>query len=211
MIKEEIRSYFINLLPKYESIERFHPQVVDRAIERALAEFYNLVFLRSPLELQRYSKEFGYTTALTVSIEAGTGIYYTNYPTGVSIIPFPDKASGVRRISTIAQGGITFYPVDPREMDLLAGGSYADTVTSKIGYCARRTRIEYYNPSAVVIATGVRADLIIPFSDYLDTDDVMIPDLTGNEGSGFTDRVLQILSAVRPVELFENKTIETKE
>jgi hypothetical protein len=214
MIKQEIRSLVKNLLPKYKEIELFHDEVIDAGIEKALAEFYNIIFLRSPHELSRYTKEFGYTTALTLSLEAGTGLYYTEYPfmadgvTRVSTIPIPDRASGVRRVSTIVQGGVSFYPMDSREMDLIMAGSYTDYVTSKFGYCPRRTRIEFYNLSAAIIASGVRADLLIPFSKYEETDTVLVPELTGDQGTGFTDRVLQILSAIKPVELFENKSFE---
>jgi len=214
MIKSEIRSIIRNLLPKYEEIERFHDKIIDAAIEKALAEFYNIVFLRSPLELALYTKQFGYTTPLAVVQEAGTTLYYTEYPfmadgvTRVSTIPVPDKASGVRRISAIAQGGVSFYPMDAREMDLIMAGSYTDYVTSKFGYCARRTRIEYYNLSAAIIAAGVRCDLLIPFSKYEETDTVLVPELTGDDGAGFTDRVLKILSNVRPTELYENKQFE---
>jgi len=208
MIKQEIRSLIINLSPKYEETERHHPRVVDSVIEKVLAEFYNLVFLRSPLELQRHTKQFGYTVAIAVAYEAATQLYYSNLPTGIDIIPFPDKASGVRRISTPIQGGATFYPMDVREMDLIQSGSYVHTLTDKVGYATRRTRIEYYNMSAAIVTSGVRLDLIIPFSQFLDTDTVLVPELVNNDGQGFIDRALQVLSAVKPVELFENKTFE---
>ena len=217
MIKKEIRSVLKNLLPKYEEIERFHDNVIDACLEKALAEFYNIIFLRSPHELAMYTKSFGYSGAYIPVLEAGTNIYYVNYPlltdgvSRASIIPIPDKASGVRRVSTLAQGGITFYPMDSREMDLIQAGSYVDYVSTKIGYVPRRTRIEFWNMSAAVLATGLRLDLLIPFSQYDDTDTVMVPELTGDEGMGFTDRVLQILQNVKPVELLENKQFETKE
>jgi len=208
MIKSEIRSLIVNLLPKYEETERVHPRVVDAAVEKVLAEFYNLIFLRNPAELERYTKQFGYDTAIAVALEATTGLYYSNYPTGISIIPIPDKASGVRRISTPIQGGVSFYPMDAREMDLAQSGTYVHTISTKIGYVPRRTRIEYYKVSAAVVTSGVRADLLIPFSNYLDTDTVLVPELVNNEGVGFTDRVLQILGMVKPVELYENKQFE---
>jgi len=215
MTKEEIRSLIINLIPKYEEILRFHPRFVDSIIEKALAEFYNLVFLRNPLELALYTKQFGYTVPINVVIEAGTNLYYANYPTmadgvtNVTTVPVPDKASGCRRISTVAQGGVSFYPMDAREMDLIMAGSYVDYVTSKVGYCTRRTRVEFYNLSAV---TTCRMDLLIPFSKYEETDTVLVPELVNDQGLGFTDRVLQILERVPPVELLENKQLqETKE
>lgn len=218
MLKQELRSHITNLARgKYDEIQQVHPAVVDNMIEKALAEFYNLVFLRSPHELERYTKQFGYTTALPLLNEATTGLYYCLYPlmadgvTRVSTIPIPDKASGVRRISTMTQGGVSFYPMDAREMDLIMAGSYVNYVTSKTGYCPRRTRIEFYNPSAAVIASGVRADLIIPFSKYEDSDTVLVPELLNDQGLGLTDRVLQLLGYVRPAELNENKELtETK-
>jgi hypothetical protein len=208
MIKSELRSICKNLLPKYEEIVRFHDNVIDRGIEKALAEFYNLVFLRSPHELERYTKQF---YSIGIVLEAATGLYYADYPlmadgvTNVTTIAVPDKASGVRRISTNLQGGITFLPIDAREMDLLMAGSYVDTISMRIGYCPRRTRVEFYNISA---ATTCRMDLLIPFSKYEETDTVLVPELVNDQGQGFLDRVLQLLSNVKPVELNENKSLE---
>jgi hypothetical protein len=208
MQKQELRSICKNLLPKYEEIVRFHDNVIDRGIEKALAEFYNLVFLRSPHELERYTKQF---YSIGIVLEAATGLYYADYPlmadgiTNVTTIAVPDKASGVRRISTNLQGGITFLPIDAREMDLLMAGSYVDTISMRIGYCPRRTRVEFYNISA---ATTCRMDLLIPFSKYEETDTVLVPELVNDQGQGFLDRVLQLLSNVKPVELNENKSLE---
>jgi hypothetical protein len=219
MRKDELRSTIVNLLPKFEEVVRFHPRVVDAYIEKALAEYYNLVFLRNPLELQRYTKEFGYTVPIAVAYEAATHLYYSLYPyitgsTGdrVSIIPISDKSSGVRRISTIIQGGATFYPMDARELDLVQSGTFVSVATNKIGYVPRRTRVEYYDPNAVVtIATTVRFDLLIPFSQYLDSDTVLVPELVNDQGLGLVDRVLQMFEKISQVDLIENtETKETK-
>lgn len=204
MTKEEIRSLIWNLTKKYDVNMAFHPRVIDAAIEKVIAEFYNIVFMRSPLELARYTKEFGYTTAITVALEAATGLYYSSYPTGISIIPIPDKASGVRRVSAPTQAGVTFYPMDSREQDLVMAGSYVHTLRNKIGYIPRRTRIEYYNMTASVVATGVRCDLLIPFSNYADTDTVLIPEIVDEEGNGFVERVMKELEHVQPIDMNEN-------
>lgn len=204
MSKEEIRSLIYGLTKKYDVNIAFHPRFIDSAIEKVLAEFYNIVYLRSPLELQRYTKEFGYTTAITVTLEGATSIYYSDYPTGVSIVAVPDKASGVRRISTIIQGGATFYPMDARELDLVQSGTYVSTLKNKIGYVPRRTRIEYYNMTASIVTSGVRMDLLIPFSSYADTEIVLVPEIVDGEGNGFVERVMKELSHVQPVDLKEN-------
>jgi len=206
MTKEEIRSLVWNLTKKYDVNMAFHPRVIDAAIEKVIAEFYNIVFLRNPLELARYTKEFGYTTAIAVSLEAATGLYYSNYPTGISIIPIPDKLSGVRRVSAPTQAAITFYPMDSREQDLVMAGSYVHTLRNKIGYIPRRTRVEYYNVSASssIVTTGVRMDLLIPFSNYADTDTVLIPEIVDEEGNGFVERVMKELEHVQPIDMNEN-------
>ena len=202
MIKEEIRSSIKNLLPGLDKTNKYHPRVIDSAIEKVLAEMYNDVFKSDPLALQRYTKP--YTIAPNILLEAASGIYYVALP--AAIIPFPDKASGVRRVSTLVQGGMTFFPMDIREVDLVRSGSYSHTVTaigSKIGYVVTQTRIEFYNITAgdAVITTGVRADLIVPFSVYADTDTVLIPEVTDQQGNTFVDRVLKILGVIRPVDL----------
>ena len=198
MIKSEIRSIFRNLLPKQDKTNKWHDKVIDAAIEKVLSEIYNEVFFKNPTELQRYTKEYGYTTALVITSEATTGLYYTALP--AAIIPFPDKASGVRRISTPIQGGMMFFPIDAREMDYIKSGSYTDSVTSKIGYLVTPTRIEFYNVSGAVLTSGCRMDLIIPFSVYTDTDTVPIPEVARQDGQTFIDRVLRILGVVRPVD-----------
>jgi hypothetical protein len=149
-----------------------------------------------------------------VSTEAGTGIAYSTLPE--SIIPFQDKMSGVRRISTVAQGGITFFPMDAREIDLVSNGSFFDTLTTKIGYAVNQTRIEYYNMSAAVQAVGVRLDLIIPFSKYDENDEVKIPELTEILGTnyqkrseGFMERVMAILGVAAPVDLKDDNSGQT--
>jgi hypothetical protein len=179
---------------------------IDGAIEKALASLYEDVWKENPINLQRYTKGYGYVTPIVVSTEAGTGIKYSTLPE--SIHPFQDKSSGVRRVSTVAQGAVTFFPVDFREMDLIANGSFFSTVNTKIGYAVNQTRIEYYNMSGAVQATGVRMDLIIPFSKYAETDEVKIPEITQLTGTNyqkatetFVDRVLKIVGIVQPTDL----------
>jgi hypothetical protein len=211
MVKSEIRSLILNILPRFDKTGKYTPRFVDACIEKVLNGMYNDVFRADPLALQRYTKGFGYVTPLTISFEATSGLYYTNYPTGISIVPFTDKASGVRRVSTPIQGGFNFFPMDSREMDFI-NGSNIDLVTAKIGYAVTPTRVEFYKMSTSVIATGIRMDLIIPFSNYADTDVVLIPEEADAQGTTFIDKVLKILGAVQKVDLLDsNSDIETKQ
>jgi hypothetical protein len=136
-------------------------------------------------------------------IEEGTGIQYSTLPE--SILPFQDRASGVRRISTMVQGGFTFFPIDFREMDLISSGSYTKTVNTRVGYAVNQTRVEYYGMPSSIRTVGVRMDLIIPFSKYEEDDEVKIPEITDTRtGETFVDRAIKILGIVRPVDLLDN-------
>lgn len=199
MQKQEIRSLFRNLLPRLDKTAKWHPMVIDTAIERVLIEMYQELFAENPLALQRFTKQYGYGTALEVLLEAGTGLYYTTLP--AKIVPFRDKASGVRRVSTVVQGGLTFFPIDPREMDLILSGSNTNTMLGKIGYAVNSERVEYFNMLGGPLAAGVRMDLIVPFSEYDDDDEVLVPETKEEKGRNFTDRVLDILGVIRAVDL----------
>lgn len=210
MIKSEIRSLITNLLPKWDKSGKYHPKIIDAAIERVLGELYNESFKVSPHSLQRYTKGYGYTVPITVSVYGTT--FYSLVPE--KIIPFPDKASGVRRVGTPIVAGMTFFPIDAREIDLISGGSYSDTVTSKIGYRVTQTdgvlplthRVDFYNMTMPQAVTGVRMDLIIPFSAYTETENVLIPEIPDAQGRSFIDRVLGILGVIQPVDsLDDNK------
>jgi len=201
MTKQEIRSLVKNILPKFSQGSEYHSEVLDRAIEKVISQLYTETFLRDPHSLQRYVKRYGGGgTPVAVSYDGNATIYYSNYPTGINPIPIPDKASGVRRISTKAQTGTTFYPMDQREMDLIYNSINTSSVNNKIGYVVTQDRIEYYAMTAAIAAVGVRMDILVPFSDYADTDQVLIPEMPDSDGTSFTDMVLKILVVIQPQE-----------
>jgi hypothetical protein len=202
MRKDEIRSLVKNHLPKLDKTAKFHDRVIDACVEKVINQLYTEIFKEDPLSIAKFTKQYGYTIPLTVSLEANTNIYYTTLP--AMIVPIPDNASGVRRISTIAQGGFTFFPMDARGHDFILSGSYVNTITSKIGYLVNQTRIEYYHMSAAIQAVGVRADILVPFSVYADADTVLIPEITSKEGLPFVDMVIRVLMSLPPVDTLDN-------
>lgn len=211
MRKDEIRSLIFNLLPKYAKGAEFHKEVIDRAIEKVINQLYTETFLRDPLSIQRYTKRFGTTTPIDVDYDSSAGIYYSNYPSGVMPISLPDKASGLRRVTSVAQGGIKFFPMDQREMELVENGSFFSSTSEVIGYVPTRERIEYWNMTAAIAADGVRLDCVVPYSDYSESDQILMPENPSGEGATFTDLVLTILGVIRPQDTIDDNlsTIET--
>lgn len=208
MIKKEIRSLVLNRLQRYDKTAKYNGRVIDAECEAVLNQMYNEVFGMNPLSLQRFTKGYGYTTPLTVDNEASTLIYYTTLPE--NIVYFPDRSSGVRRVAPATQIGIGFYPMDQREWDLAMSGLYVNYVKDKIGYIVTPTRVEYYGMTGTIINSGVRMDIIIPFSEYEDTDVVMYPEHVLEGGEGFIDRVVIRLQNKPPVDLKDDNKDETK-
>ncbi len=209
MQKREILSLFKNLLPRYDKTARFHPAIVAAAVEKVLSEMYQEVWQRNPTDLLSFTKGYGYSTTLPVVYENSTGIYYTTLP--IAPIPIPDNASGVRRINTKVRSGFSFFATNKAEVDNLESGSLANTVTVKTGYIVTPTRVEYYNISGTAINDGVRMDLLIKFSNYADTDEVMIPETVDAQGNTFIPRVLAILGVIPPVDLKDNNAEMTQQ
>ncbi len=202
MIKSEIISTVYNRLQRFDKTGKFHQRVIAAEVEAVLNTMYNEVFRMSPHYLQRFCKGYGYAVPLIISTEASTGIYYTTLPE--NIVCFPDRASGVRRVAYATQTGMGFYPMDQREWDLAMSGLYVNYVKDKIGYIVTTTRVEYYGITGAVISAGVRMDLIIPFSKYADTDVVLYPEHTLEDGSGFIDRVVLRMKDKPTVDLLDD-------
>lgn len=208
MIKSEIRSSVLNALQRWDKTSKYHSRVLDAKCEEVLNTMYGEVFRMSPHSLQRLCRGYGYTTALAVSTESSTGIYYTTLP--VNIVYLPDRSSGCRRVASATQTGIKFYPMDQREWDLVMGGSYVNYVKDKVGYIVTPTRVEYYGMTGAILTSGVRMDLLPVYSSYADTDVVLVPEHVDGNGLGFIDRVVEKFKDKFPVDLLDDNS-ETKE
>ncbi len=199
MIKKEIRSWVKNHLQRIDKVNSYHDRIIDASCEKVLNELYHFLYGKNPRLLDNYTKTYGVPTPITIIQEAGSTIYYSNLP--VAIVNLPCKSSGVRHIYPAVQTGNVFVPMDAREADLMFNTDVA-VVTNKIGFRVRQdSRVDYWNSNAPTRAAGVRMDLLIPFSVYLDTDIVNIPELGEDSGGSFMQRVLAILSAIPPNDL----------
>ena len=202
MQKQEIISAVRNALQRYDKTAKYHTSVITNTCEMVRNIMLNEVFRMSPLSLQRFTVGYGYSIPLAVSTEASSGIYYTTLPG--DIVYFPDRASGVRRVATATQTGTKFFPMDQREWDLAMTGLYVNVVKDKIGFIVTPTRIEYFGMTGAVLNDGVRADLIIPFSRYADTDEVLYPEHTLEDGTGYIERIVNFLKDKPPVDLLDD-------
>lgn len=188
-----------NEVGRIDPTQEYHNRVLEAVIEQVLKEMYADLYKINPLLIDNFTQTFGATTPIAISKENTSGIYYSTLPS--PIVNIPAKGLGVRHIYPIVQTGNVFVPIDAREADLIYSTD-VPTVTSKIGFRTRQdTRVDYYHMATAIIATGVRMDLLIPFSEYADTDVVNIPELGKKEGGTFVERVMEALQTIPPSDL----------
>jgi len=198
MIKKELVSIVKALLPRQDKTGKYHDEVVATAIGMVYARAVNAAYKSTGKELDNYVKTYGVSTALTVLEEAATGIYYTTLP--VHYVPLPDKASGIRRVDAVIQGGNKFYPLLAHEADLILNGSFFNIHPSKTGYVVKGGRVEYVNitDTSALLTSGVRMDIVTEFTDLEDDDTVYVPH--GQEDA-FIKATLEVLGVIPPVDL----------
>jgi len=206
MTKTEIRSLVKNLLPKRDKTGKFHPQVIDAAIETVMNQVFYDVFMKQPRDLDNYTTTYGDDgSPVAVAPNAVSGIEQSTIP--ATYVPLPDKASGVRAIYPLAFAANAFYPMSKREIDLAGSNSYFSQATDKIGYAVRGEIVEYYLMNSTIKAAGVRMDVLQTFRAYDDDDEVKFP--LGREAD-LIKGVLEMLGVQPPTDLSDlnNETVQ---
>ena len=200
----EVRSLVINLLKRVDKTAKYHPNVVDAAVERAINQAYSDIMLSRPQELDNYTRAYGDNgTTITVSSNSNTNIKYSDLP--ADYVPLPDLASGVRAIYTATTGGKVFIPMSAQSFDFVTHSTHTSNVTDMIGYVVRRDKVEYFNMDSTTQSAGVRMEILLPFRSYADTDDVLLP---FSRDLDFLEAVLRIMGIVPPADLKDDNADE---
>jgi hypothetical protein len=205
MTKADMRSVVKNALKKIDSTARYHDRVVDQAIEDSVRQLFYDVYRKDPRDLSQYIREYGTEVALAIDFNESTEQYYTDIP--AAYIVFPDKESGVRYVVGHNGDKTMLYPMSINEM-LIADRTYIGSSLAESGapytrsfYIVKGNKILYYNINSDLHYAGVRIGLVIPFSEYADTDEIAVP-------FGQNDQVfitaMQKLSQIPPVDLIDN-------
>lgn len=201
MQKNFLRDYIKNLLRKIDKTNKYHPNVIDHAIEKAINSIFAEIAIKRPHELDAYTKEYD----LTLVRDGTSQNYYTTLT--APYVPIPDKRGGIRHIET--QGDfaeIIFVPVTQSEFYRYPN-TYSAMVSDRVPYYVDNTKIYFYNPNDVVTAADVTVHQVIPFTSYADTDTIKIPD---GQDHLIVKLALEHLGIIQPVDLANdnNDTIE---
>lgn len=201
MTKVEIISFVSNNLKKIDKTNKYHDRVIEAAITLAFNQGYSDIFDRDPRLLDNYTRTYGGSgTTIVIAANSDTGIYESTIP--VPYVPFNDKNSGVRHVASETQSDFKFYPITKREFD-----SMANTLTGELNandprgyYVVRGGTLEFYGVAAVASA-GCRMDIVIPFNQHANSDQVLIPFAKDMQ---LVAAVIELIRTIPPVDLKDN-------
>ena len=199
MTKAEIISFVWNNLQKVDKTNKYHRVVIEKAITIAFNQGYTDIFDRDPRLLDNYTVSYGASGSITPAANATTGILEATLP--VEYVPFPDKASGVRKVIPENYGSIPdrFYPMNKQEL-VMAGSTLYGEIDDRWGYVVRKDILQLYKPSGAA-TFEIRIDIVQPFDAYSSSDTVIIP--FGKDAQLLT-AVIEILRTIPPVDLQDN-------
>ena len=147
---------------------RYRDRTIALHIEQAINTVLGQVFNKDPNQWDMFAKPY--------EADIVTGIRpYALLPK--RIIQTPDLAKGVRRVYAIGSDVLVFVPM-PGFGHQLFRTVELDKVDDAIGYEVKADRIRFYNLREPI--ARVMMDLVIPFSEWSDTDDFPIAMGTAN-------------------------------
>lgn len=160
MLKKEI----IDLVKDAAGM-RFGDRTVMHHVGLAFEQVIGQLFKQNPNQLDFFTKDY------TVPVVHVSPRPYSLLPE--RIIQFSDTSAGVRRILYTDDDNIDFVPV-PAYYFQLEDNLDVGCVDTSVGYYVRINKVEYSNSMPRVIK-DVRMELVIPFSQYADNDDLPLP------------------------------------
>jgi len=190
MIKEELIDQVKEFLQRNDETQKYHPYDVELAIEKALSQLAYSTYAQKISNYDILTKEFPSEAVLT---DATTLKKYVLLP--AKMMQIPGSMTALRGVYTEQSEDIEFFPMtisDAKYHSFLE----VSKVYSGVSYVLRNDRIDFYDlPDEIVT---VRLYIIIPFSEYLDTDNINIPN--GQEQSLYS-AVLELLANKPPIDL----------
>lgn len=149
-----------------DSLGKYHPLLIEQYTEMAFNTHFFMIFKQDLSNYDRFCKTY---KNIAVEYDSATDEYYCTLP--IRVPQLPDVQEGVRRINPMKSISRKFIPL---KKDSWEGWSEleAGKVDTSIGYCLDTTRVLWENNPGV---DDVKMDIVRPFSEYEDTEDIPIP------------------------------------
>lgn len=190
MVKAALRDLVRSRLLQVDKTAKYHNEVIDAWITMAFNQLLGQLFRKSLGNFDLYVKRYNNVSILQ---DADTDIYYCDLP--APIVQTIDVAEGVRRINTMKGRGIEFAPISGDSLQILTGID-VNLITDVVGYRVFSDRVEFqWIPAGM---TEVRMELVVPFTEYEDEDDVKIP---GGGDAQLMEIILNFVMNITPRDL----------
>lgn len=193
MTKAEIRSSVRNRLMQIDETAKYHDKVLDSWIERVANQIMHDAFSKNLSNYDFYTKQYE-----NVSLVKSGDIVYALLP--ANIVQLPDRAEGVRKIQTTTGSGLEFVPVSMEEVELYSALEVG-IIDTTIAYDVKQDRVYFWGDLSLI--TAVDMWLVIPFTEYAETDEFVIP--SGKDGQ-FFDGIVQIALSTPPKDLINDNS-----
>ena len=198
MIKSAIRELVRSRLHAIDKTAKYHDEVLDAWITMGFNQLLGQLFRKNLGNFDLYTKRYN---GVPVLEDANTGIFYCEYP--ATIVQTIDVAEGVRRINTPRGRGIEFAPMSGDSMQVLPELD-VNYVTDVVGFRVFTDRVEFiWLPDDI---DTVRMELVVPYSEYDDLEDVKIP---GGSDLQLLEIVLNLVLGTPPRDLKNDNSDRT--
>jgi hypothetical protein len=161
-----------------KGLGKFHPTIIEYNIGRAFNSLLIGVFKSNLSNFDSYTKTY---SNVDIQYDSIQDIYYSDLP--AKIIQLPRIGDGIMRIVDIGDSSIQYVPMTNGMLQNIDGLD-VDSICDVVGYVFKNGRVEYqgvveFDGSQSYYADQVAMELVIPFEEYADTDNVQIP--TGSD------------------------------
>lgn len=148
--------------------------------------------------------------SVTVTEDTNSGRYYSILPAEIIYMGNPTDAVKINKKKSVA---FNFYPTDERSVMLSEGlaGDGAATISGIIGYYVKQGQPSgqsayqwiawYKNMDSFTANAGVRMVLAVPFTEFEDTDNVILP---SGQDFNIVQSAMNLLLGKQPEKLKED-------
>jgi hypothetical protein len=168
---ELVRQEVVRQQPTLDSVEHTHPQAIEDEVERAYDALVKQYYANNKNMLEAdfdyYAKKYNSNAVQSVSDD----IRYIQLPAKVIDLPM-----GTGLVHARARGGkINFHRVTEAELDSIRNLEIY-CCSGKVFYYKDGDRIVLDSPiNEFGLIESVDLKLVVPFSEFLDTDDIHLP------------------------------------
>lgn len=203
-IVELVKGYLSGESTTQDIMHKVDARRLELYIDAAFRDVVYEVYKTNQAGLSEYAKKYD---GIAVSLDGVTGAYTSTLP--AATVQLSGTSSGIRRVNFDTGTDLEFVPVDAEIAESISMLDVSDiNINDVIGYYPRNNKlVEYLNFPAAFAAETLRMDLVIPFTEYGDSDEVALP---SGQNLNLITAVVKLLTGRPEVDLANDNTTKTE-